>query len=243
MRDAGCLYSRLFCVGCNLEDARRAFAPSLYTHAQRSPRQFLLAICNVVYGRCHTVVNTRRGLPSDGRGLQPRYTGASYDKPLSRVVYRRKVVAARDKKVEKPENVIALVMWWFTDLTVRQDGIKNSKVCVSQGVSRGRIVRKVDKVPKNYIDQDMQIVCVEVFGRRRVTEQKVQDLENEKLKGCLRLSVQEENEIAPKGFIRHSMTRQCFNQAVRYRWSAVFVMTGRCYQVLLVHDQLPKSQV
>ena len=101
---------------------------------------------------------------------------------------------------------------------------------------------EINKVPQNDVDQHVKIVCVEVFGRRGVAEEKVKHFENKKLEGCLRLPVQKKNQITSKGLVSHAVGGYSFDDTVCYASPSVAVTCGRCHQILLIQNQLSNSQ-
>ena len=83
---------------------------------------------------------------------------------------------------------------------------------------------QIDEVPEDDINEYMKVIRIEIFCRRRVPKQKVENLKDEELKRGLRFSVQKKNKIASKSLISHSMSRYSLNYPVCYTCAAVAML-------------------
>ena len=228
--DAGSLDARFLRVRRYLEDTGRALPATLSMHANCSPGELFLAV-DCIFGRRLRVERQ-----------QPRHAGAPSHESLGGFVHRRKVVAACAEEMEEPQELLAFVVRGLADLAVCQDGVENSEIGVAQGTSSRGVVRQVDEVPEDDVDEDVEVVGVEVLGRRDVPKEEVQDFEDKQLQGRLRLAIQEQDQVASKRLVSHSMCRESFHESVCHGRMLVPVVACRGYQILFVQNQLLDSQ-
>jgi hypothetical protein len=174
-------HTGLLRVTCHLEHTCSTRLTALDAHAQHPPRNLLLAVAYGALDRALHPTIAPVGLvgvgAGDGRRFEPGHGSAALDEALRSLVDGGEVVSAGDEEVEDLADVVAFVMGRFANLAVREDGIEDAKVGVTEGVCGRGVGGQIYEVAEDDINKDVQVVGVEVFCGLGISEYEVEGLE------------------------------------------------------------------